>query len=277
MSTLSSRERSYAVADKEVPPPFPHVVCGVDATPESREAVRQSATLAGPGGRVAYLCAEPGENDVTANDQALADALAAAENLGAEPTGSLSNGVGPAYALIERAGPDDLVVIGSHDNTRVGGILSGSVATMLLHRARSALLIARPASSARPFPRELLVASDGSPSSLAAVRLAAAVARRHHAHVSHLHVGVPDADCAWALADERRILERETGAPPTALIDTGPVPDSIAVLARERRASLLVVGNRGLSGVRALTSVSERVGHSAPCSVLVAPPLKAGA
>jgi nucleotide-binding universal stress UspA family protein len=34
-------------------------------------------------------------------------------------------------------------------------------------------------------------------------------------------------------------------------------------------ASLVVLGSRGLGGIRALRSVSERVGARAPCSVLV--------
>lgn len=33
--------------------------------------------------------------------------------------------------------------------------------------------------------------------------------------------------------------------------------------------SLIVLGSRGLHGIRALGSVSERVAHRAPCSVLV--------
>jgi nucleotide-binding universal stress UspA family protein len=41
-----------------------------------------------------------------------------------------------------------------------------------------------------------------------------------------------------------------------------------------READLLVVGTRGLRGLAAVGSVSERVGHHAPCSVLV---VKSGA
>jgi nucleotide-binding universal stress UspA family protein len=37
-------------------------------------------------------------------------------------------------------------------------------------------------------------------------------------------------------------------------------------------SDLLVVGSRGLHGIRALGSVSERVAHKAPCSVLVVRP-----
>ena len=47
----------------------------------------------------------------------------------------------------------------------------------------------------------------------------------------------------------------------------GPVDD--VLVDESHRADLLVVGNRGLHGVRALGSVSERVAHKAPCSVLV--------
>lgn len=48
--------------------------------------------------------------------------------------------------------------------------------------------------------------------------------------------------------------------------DASPVD---ALVAGAVRADLLVVGSRGLRGVRALGSVSERVAHQAPCSVLV--------
>jgi nucleotide-binding universal stress UspA family protein len=40
--------------------------------------------------------------------------------------------------------------------------------------------------------------------------------------------------------------------------------------AANERVTLVAVGSRGLTGVRALGSVSERVAHQAPCSVLVA-------
>ena len=42
-----------------------------------------------------------------------------------------------------------------------------------------------------------------------------------------------------------------------------------ALRAVSRESDLLVVGSRGLHGLRALGSVSERIGHEAACSVLV--------
>jgi|SRR5215211_1830084 len=261
MTTVSSRERSYVLADSEVPPPFPRVICGVDGTSASREAIRQAATLSGPGGRVEYVRAEPGAAGDEADDGALANALAVAGNLGAEPSAGTSTGAGLVYSLLERAGPKDLIVVGVRGDP-----------TTLLHRAPGAVLIARPVPSTRPFPRDLLVASDGLASSRAAIRLSAAVARRHHALVSHLHVGAPDAARGARLADERRLLEQATGSPPVTVVETGAVPWSVGFQARERRCSLLVVGSRGLRSLRAPMSVSDRLVHDAPCSVLVAPP-----
>jgi nucleotide-binding universal stress UspA family protein len=52
-------------------------------------------------------------------------------------------------------------------------------------------------------------------------------------------------------------LDRQPTDPVTALIDAS------------READLLVVGSRGLHGLKSLGSVSERVAHLASCSVLV--------
>ena len=42
--------------------------------------------------------------------------------------------------------------------------------------------------------------------------------------------------------------------------------------AEQAKASLIVISSRHLKGARALASVSERVVHDAPCSVLVVRP-----
>jgi nucleotide-binding universal stress UspA family protein len=51
--------------------------------------------------------------------------------------------------------------------------------------------------------------------------------------------------------------------------DADPVTSLVAV---SREVDLLLVGSRGLHGLRALGSVSERVAHRAACSVLVVRP-----
>jgi nucleotide-binding universal stress UspA family protein len=63
--------------------------------------------------------------------------------------------------------------------------------------------------------------------------------------------------------DELRTVE------PNAEIDHRPAVEALVARAAEAGADLLVVGSRGLHGVKALGSVSERVAHRAGCSVLV--------
>jgi nucleotide-binding universal stress UspA family protein len=54
--------------------------------------------------------------------------------------------------------------------------------------------------------------------------------------------------------------------PGVEIVDERPVD---ALLDASRSADLLVLGHRGLGGLKALGSVSERVAHRAGCSVLV--------
>ncbi len=76
--------------------------------------------------------------------------------------------------------------------------------------------------------------------------------------------GSPHADAAQAAADR---LARRFGASVRVL--TAPQGPVGALVQAGGDADLLVVGSRGLHGLKALGSVSERVAHEAPCSVLV--------
>lgn len=55
--------------------------------------------------------------------------------------------------------------------------------------------------------------------------------------------------------------------PDSKVVDDPPVD---ALVQASRSVDLVVVGSRGLHGLTALGSVSERVAHRADCSVLVA-------
>jgi nucleotide-binding universal stress UspA family protein len=84
---------------------------------------------------------------------------------------------------------------------------------------------------------------------------------------SSIVVGVDGSnEAAVADAVARAIAER-FGAPLERL-ENLPNPVSGLVDAATE-ADLLVVGSRGLHGIKALGSVSERVAHEARCSVLV--------
>ena len=162
-----------------------------------------------------------------------------------------------AAALIAAAtaGGADLIAIGAPRSGRLWGILSGQTATFVLHRAPCSVLVARaPVISA--FKR-ITVGIDGSPASARALEVARTIADRCAAdlRVVAAYGGFEvDLDAVEALEPQ---YTSSANSPVDALLGFAGVSD------------LLVVGSRGLKGIRALGSVSERVAHEAVCSVLV--------
>jgi nucleotide-binding universal stress UspA family protein len=139
--------------------------------------------------------------------------------------------------------------------------------------------------------RRILHPSDFSPASTAALKVAVATAKTHHARLLVAHVLppvpiVPDVYLATRvpeglLRDRRargqRELDRLVRTARRAgvraaglLLDFGVVPERIVRLARRRRADLIVIGTHGRSGFAKLTlgSVAARVVTLASCPVL---------
>jgi nucleotide-binding universal stress UspA family protein len=148
-----------------------------------------------------------------------------------------------------------LVVVGTHGHSRLSEILIGGVAGELLHEAPCSVCIARPPLAEPLFPRSIVVGVDGSPQSEAALAAGRYLSERFDAPLTRvIALGGKDVD---------RTRAHELGAIPVqahaveALVETS------------EDADLLVVGSRGLHGLKALGSVSERVAHRARCSVLV--------
>jgi len=164
-----------------------------------------------------------------------------------------------AGALLWAANDEDASLIAVEDvpASRLAGIVLGTVTTVLLHEARCSVLVARPPAAGTEVPRSIVVGVDGSRDSVTAALTAAGIARRCSASLRVLAAtgGTPlDPDGLAATG-----LEVET-------VDAGPVE---ALVDAAQAADLLVVGSRGLHGIRALGSVSELVAHRAPCSILV--------
>ena len=134
----------------------------------------------------------------------------------------------------------------------------------------------------------IVVGTDGSESAARAVREAARLARmtgarliivsafsdlhpyREHVESSgreHLvHLGdVADQLLMRAAAEANDDIEAET------VSRQGDPAQVLADVATEENAQLIIVGDRGLSGVERfmLGSVSHKVSHHAPCSVLI--------
>ena len=68
-------------------------------------------------------------------------------------------------------------------------------------------------------------------------------------------------------------IAEATSTQPLVLDEHSTAHKAITGAAATMGAALAVIGSRGLHGVHALSSVSERVAHEAPCSVLVLRPI----
>jgi nucleotide-binding universal stress UspA family protein len=185
---------------------FEHVVCGVDGSEAAATGVELATALAGDD---AVTVVELPEDTHDAADRLL-DEL--------------------------RASGATLAVVGSSGHSRALGIARGAVATTVVHEAPCSVLVAHELRRPPPWPRRVVVGSDGS-------------AEGEHAR------GVA------------RELARRLGADVFEIVDAlNPVAE---LTEASEDADLVVVGSRGLRGIRALGSVSERVAHDAHCPVLV--------
>jgi nucleotide-binding universal stress UspA family protein len=138
----------------------------------------------------------------------------------------------------------------------------------------------------------MLVATDGSQTAGKAVSeaadIAAAAGARVHVMTAYQPLrakvasrGTVDPEVAqWHLAEDSRadsILDAACAALRVRGIEAEPharrgdAADAIIGLAEELGTDLIVVGNKGLTGARRflLGSVSGKVSHHAPCSVLI--------
>jgi nucleotide-binding universal stress UspA family protein len=140
-----------------------------------------------------------------------------------------------------------------------------------------------------PPPRTLLVAHDFSPHARAALDLAMELARALDGAILLLHVYRPPVEmlspyelslsaselramregAERRLEPERKRVE-ESGVRVEAFVREGSPAETISDVASERGADLVVMGTRGLTGLRhvLLGSVAERTVRIAPCPVL---------
>jgi nucleotide-binding universal stress UspA family protein len=101
-----------------------------------------------------------------------------------------------------------------------------------------------------------------------AARVAGEIGARYGSKVISLNVS-DDPGRGQVLADEAAALIEQAGATAAAEARQGSPHKGIEDFAASIEASLVVIGSRGITGVKALGSVSERVAHRSPCSVLV--------
>ena len=249
---------------------FARTVCGVDGSDASLEAVRQAVRLAPAGHELtlvavaeSHLAVHAGMVAARVADEIAADAQQALDLALGLAVGAQTRLVEgrAAETLLHVLTEDDatLVCIGSHDHRRTPGIFIGSVTTLMLHSAPCSVLVARSPADADGFPRSIVAGIDGSAESLRAAAVAGALAERLGASVTYLVAtgGRSNETDATALAESGLDLVSSDRHPVAVLVEAASDVD------------LMVLGSRGLRGLRALGSVSERVAHRADCSLLV--------
>lgn len=253
---------------------FRRTLVGIDGSQQALEAARQAALLQDVEGQLTLFSswevlppiaggprtATSYEFEESLERETAEQALFAARDYVAPfsaPVGKLVRGT-PVIRLLEEIERDQhlLIAIGSSGTGRLLGMVEGAVATEIVHRAPCSVLVARQAGA--EFPRRIVVGVDGSVESAAAYAAARYLAERF---AGDLHTVV-----AWGGkgADERLVATITGGEH-----DDRPGAPAEALTQAAMQADLLVVGSRGLHGVRALGSVSERVAHSAASSTLV--------
>lgn len=256
---------------------FERVLCAIDGSAESRRVGWETARLMPRAGALT-LCAvvdpyalesETGIFSERALTQRMESMLT---NLQAEigalrPSEAILREGPPTRMLLAELAAEHatLVALGGRSHRRAAGILLGSVASALLHEAPCAVLLARGTARADPPARCCVtVGYDGSPAASRALAVAAELCDRLGVQLQVVTARGGGADAAARNGQEGQRLDIGGGV----LIEDRRDPLA-ALLGAAAGSSLLVLGSRGLHGLRALGSVSERVANRAPCSVLI--------
>jgi nucleotide-binding universal stress UspA family protein len=265
--------------------PFPKILCAVEGSQASIEAARQAVALAAPPSKLEIIAVSrtlrhhlvgPPHLSEEQLREALRGAIEMARKAGISASSQMRSGRYAPDVLLAQGRSHDLTVIGSHGHSRAAGISRGRTATELVHKASQALLVARKPPNTDVFPEKVLLASDGSPGSWAPTRVATQLDTAFGSEITVLHVS--DAMHIRHHSDldaQIAAIEEATGSAPKVIEARGWPAHEIVETATRERSSLVVIGHRGVWGLHALASVSERVAHRAPCSVLLAPDGKA--
>ncbi len=286
------------------------IVVGVDESPSAKAALRWAvhegqardwnvkAVLAWT-----YLQQHHRESDTKFQpdygpDQA-AEALAriVADTLGDETAGVEQETICdlPVPGLLAASEGADLLVVGARGLGGFRGLLLGSVSQQCAHHTRIPIVVVREPESGFDHERSIVVAVDGSSTSMRALQWALDAARARKAPVTVVHAwrpimlatldySVPIVDVeAFATAGQQVVDDA------LAAVDLGGLPAPVerlvvegaparSILEAAADASLIVVGSRGRGGFAGLLlgSVSQHVITHAACPVVVVPPSERG-
>jgi nucleotide-binding universal stress UspA family protein len=199
---------------------------------------------------------------------------AAADKLGVSLKPVVPEGQLPHAAIVaaaEKIRPD-LIIMGRCGKTALARILMGNVTARVIGYSPVNVLVV-PRGAALAFQR-LLVASDGSTYSDAALKLGLSMAKQAKSRLIGVAVAPEEGDIIESQAIIRRMLTAASGAgvPMKGVNPQGVAPDAgIIQQAIKNEVDLIIVGSYGRTGLKKLLmgSVTERVISQSPCPILV--------
>jgi nucleotide-binding universal stress UspA family protein len=263
-------------------PMFVNVLCAVDGEEGGFVAVEQAAALTGPEGRLTLLLVTSFSHEGAHRSPAIGSAQAKqimdratqiAHEAGVPSRVEVDPATPPSQVILDWSAERDLLALGAPTTPRLRAMFTAGVADTALGSFTTPLLAARSTPDERQVGDRIVVASDGREGSDELVELGQRLAQVRRAEMMLLHASGHESHARRERVEEQgRRLELATGAPNEVRVERGSAHDVIVGAAESVGASLVVMGSRRLDGLRAIGSVSRRVVHEAPCSVLLVPP-----
>lgn len=262
------------------------LVC-TDGSPESQGAVAEALVLGRLCGSQVYVlqvleiipefeAVAPDlmvrlEEEIRSQLQAL---KAEAAKMAVSLTTLVRRSVSVFSAILEEAAEirPAMIIMGRYGRTGLTRLLMGSVTARVIgHSPVNVLVVPRQAIVA--FGR-ILVASDGSPYSLAAWEEALSMAKKADSVLFAISVAQEEGDLPQAQKIVHQLLAaaNREGVPLQGLVPTGQqIGDAIVQAALRNEVDLIILGSHGRTGLTRLLmgSVTERVIGHAPQPVLV--------
>jgi nucleotide-binding universal stress UspA family protein len=232
-------------------------------------------------------------------DSALAILKSTHANLSAEIDEFAPSQCTPDQCIIDAAqlSGADLIVMGARGIKGFKSLLVGSVTKSVAVHSPTPVLVVKPATHPKPGPMKILFATDGSDYSLATGEFLSSLPFSGNAELTMLHVispafsDVPEKFLVGLDAESKDVVantKAREGKESEAIIEqagkqlqkrfknmqvlskTGDPSTEILKTAEAAEANLIVVGSRGLRGIKGvLGSVSRNVLAHSKCSILI--------
>jgi nucleotide-binding universal stress UspA family protein len=173
----------------------------------------------------------------------------------------------PYQDIIRRAFENhaDMIIVGRHGRTGLLRLMMGSVAAKVIGHAPANVLVVSP--TARIEFKNILIATDGSRYSEAALREAIGIAKRCSSYLVAVSVASSEVEVLPAENNVKRAvaLAGKEGVKAEGVTIIGRPYEAIVNAAKQKHADLIIVGSHGRRGLERLLmgSVTERViGHT---------------